>query len=285
MPEGDTIFRTATTMRRWIGGRVLTGARSAVPGLPVAGLVGRTVEAVDAHGKHLLVHLSGGVVLHTHMRMTGSWHLYPAGERWRKSPRAARVVLEAGDRVAVCFSAPVVEVLRERDLARHPTLGRLGPDVLVPASLDPPAVRARARARATASPTAGELLLDQQVVAGIGNIYRCESLFLCGISPRTPSDALTDDEIDALVGTAARIMAANATGAPVSRSFDGAADQPWVYGRRGRPCRRCGTPVARELLGVQARAVYWCPTCQPAEAPGTGRGREAVPDPAARRSQ
>jgi endonuclease-8 len=266
MPEGDTIFRTATQLRRWIGGRVLTRARSAVPGVAAAGLVGRSVEEVDAHGKHLLIHLSGGVVVHTHMRMTGSWHLYPAGERWRKSPRAARLVLEAGDRVAVCFSAPVVEVLRQRDLARHPALGRLGPDVLVPSSLDPPAVRARARARAAASPTVGELLLDQQVVAGIGNIYRCESLYLCGINPRAPSVSLTDDDIDALVATASRIMRANATAEPSSRSFDGPSDQPWVYRRRGRPCRRCSTPIERELLGFQARSVYWCPVCQPLRA-------------------
>lgn len=268
MPEGDTIFRTAASLRRWLGGRTLTAARSAVPGLDLAGLVGATVEAVDAHGKHLLVRCSGGRVLHTHMRMTGSWHVYPAGERWRKSPRSARVVLESGDRVAVCFSAPVVELLAERDLPAHPALGQLGPDVLVPESLDLSVVRARARARAARSPTAGELLLDQRVVAGIGNIFRCETLFLCGVAPRRPTSALDDATIDDLVATAARLMQASATGPSAARAFPeagrrGGAATPWVYRRAGRPCRRCGATVCRELLGAQPRAVYWCPWCQP----------------------
>ena len=262
MPEGDTIYRSATSLRRWLGGRQLTAARTSVPGLPIARLVGTTVDAVDAHGKHLLVRCSGGLVLHTHMRMTGSWHVYPAGERWQKHPRAARVVLEAADRVAVCFSAPVVELLTEASLARHPALSQLGPDVLVPASLDPAVVVARARARTTWSPTAGELLLDQRVVAGIGNIFRCESLFICGVAPRRPSAALDDDTVMSLVTTASTLMQASATSATASRSFDGVTDAPWVYKRVGRPCRRCGTTIARELLGAQARAVYWCPTCQ-----------------------
>ncbi|MDQ6838461.1 MAG: hypothetical protein M3137_09065, partial [Actinomycetota bacterium] len=122
----------------------------------------------------------------------------------------------------------------------------------------------RARARADASPTVGELLLDQQVVAGIGNIYRCETLFLCGVHPWTPSVAVDDDTLDELVATASRIMVVNATTAsPIGRSFDAAADQTWVYRRGGRSCRRCGTTVERGVLGRQARSVYWCPTCQP----------------------
>lgn len=269
MPEGDTIHRSAASLGRWLAGRQITSARSAVPAVPADRLVGRTVESVEAVGKHLLIRCSGDLVVHTHMRMTGSWHVYPAGERWRKSPASARLVLRCDDRVAVCFAAPVVELLRAAELARHPSLSRLGPDLLGPAAPDPAAVRARARARATASPTAGELLLDQQVVAGIGNIYRCESLFLCGVHPRTPSAALPDEQLDALVTTATRLMSANAGAPGPSRSFgarspgDGPGEATWVYRRRGRPCRRCGTAVRRDLLGVQARSVYWCPTCQP----------------------
>jgi endonuclease-8 len=190
--------------------------------------------------------------------------VYPTGERWRKPARQARLVLEAGPRLAVCFNAPVVELMAADAEAVHGSLRRLGPDVLGPDPLDPVAVRARARARAAASPTAGELLLDQQVVAGIGNIYRCESLFLCGVAPRTPSAGLDDGTIDALVATAARLMAANAGISAFSRSFGDGPDRPWVYGRQHRPCRRCATPVRREVYGAQARSVYWCPTCQPA---------------------
>ena len=264
MPEGDTIFRTAVSLRRWLVGRTVTAARADVAGVAADGLVGRTIDAVDAQGKHLLVRFSGGLVLHTHMRMSGSWHVYPAGETWRKPARQARVVLEAGDRVAVCFNAPVVELLTARQAAAHAALSRLGPDVLVPDRLDPATIRARARARAAASPTAGELLLDQQVVAGIGNIYRCESLYLCGVWPWAPSATLPDEVIDRLVATASRLMAANTSpGERRGRSFDGPPARTWVYRRGARPCRRCGTPVRRGVLGRQARSVYWCPACQP----------------------
>jgi endonuclease-8 len=264
VPEGDTIFRTATSLRRWIGGRAVTAARTIQPGIDAGALVGTTVEEVEARGKHLLVHFSGGLTLHSHMRMTGSWHVYPTGERWRKPARQARFVVETGARLAVCFNAPVIELLTSGEVRTHGSLRRLGPDVLHPETLDPLDVHTRARARAAASPTAGELLLDQQVVAGIGNIYRCESLFLCGVNPRVPSAALDDDELDRLVATAARLMAANAGISSFSRSFDGGPDRPWVYGRHGLPCRVCGTAIERALLGAQARSVYWCPTCQAA---------------------
>jgi endonuclease-8 len=269
MPEGDTIFRTATSLRRWLTGRTVTGARSVVPGIDCRRLVGREVTGVDAQGKHLLIRLSGGLVVHSHMRMSGSWHVYPTGEPWRRPARQARLVLEAGSRTAVCFNAPVIEVLTDHEERAHPSLRRLGPDVLVPASLDPDVVHRRARARVGASPTIGELLLDQQVVAGIGNIYRCETLFLEGLHPWTPSADVGDATLDRLVATAARLMSANArTGNPIARDFDGGPDQPWVYRRGGLACRRCGTTVERGVLGRQARSVYWCPTCQPAGAVG-----------------
>src|SRR3954467_12697537 len=131
MPEGDTIFRTAVSLRRWIEGRVVTAASSPVRGAPLERVVGTTVEAVETRGKHLLIRFSSGDVLHTHMRMNGAWHVYPAGERWRKPADDARIVLEAGERVAVCFNAPVVELLRRREEPVHPGLKGLGPDVLV----------------------------------------------------------------------------------------------------------------------------------------------------------
>lgn len=219
---------------------------------------------MEARAKHLLIRCSGGLVLHTHMQMTGSWHVYPTGERWRKPARQARIVLESGSRLAVCFNAPVIELLSERDLRSHPVLRRLGPDVLIPESLEPSVVGSRARQRASQSPTIGELLLDQQVVSGIGNIYRCESLFLCRLDPTTLVDALGELQLMKVVTTASRLMQSNAfEGSAFNRSFEGATQQPWVYGRAGHPCRRCRTPIRRMVLGRQARTVYWCPGCQP----------------------
>lgn len=270
MPEGDTIFRAATTLRRWLAGREITGARAQVSRVPVRRLIGATVTEVETRGKHLLMRLSTGDVLHTHMGMTGSWHVYPAGERWFRPAAQARLVLEAGDRVAVCFNAPVVELLSGRDEALHPSLSRLGPDILGE-SLDLEAVRRRARVRAEegAIRLTGELLLDQQVASGIGNIYRCESLYLCGVNPWMPIAALDDAQIDALMLTAARLMkasagaTASAGAAPTRRGPDAQRGQPWVYGRSGKPCRRCGSVIRSQRLGRDARTAYWCPACQP----------------------
>jgi endonuclease-8 len=261
MPEGDTIFRAAASLQRWIGGRDVTAARTNRLAFDGHRLVGRRIEDVEARAKHLLMHLSGGLVLHSHMGMTGSWYVYPAGSRWTKPAHQARLVLEAGRRVAVCFNAPVVELIAAGDLGAHRWLR--GPDVLGPA-LDPAAVVARAAARAPASPTVGELLLDQQVVSGIGNVYRCESLFLCGASPWLPSAGADPALVVALVDTASRLMRHNAATSAYDRAFEGAPGQAWVYRRRGLPCRRCGTVIERALLGPQARSVYWCPACQPA---------------------
>ena len=214
-------------------------------------VVGTTVERVEPRAKHLLIGFSNGLTLHTHMRMTGAWHVYPVGERWRRPAHLARLVLECGDRVAVCFSAPVVELLAPSDARRHPVLGGLGPDVLDPA-FDPLEVVRRARLQPP-DRTVGELLLDQRVVSGIGNIWRSESLFAERLNPEAAVGALADERLAGLAATAARLMRA---------SVDGHR-QGWVYRRTGRPCPRCGTPVRSRRLGEQARAVYWCPRCQP----------------------
>ncbi|HEX2272885.1 MAG TPA: DNA-formamidopyrimidine glycosylase family protein [Acidimicrobiales bacterium] len=260
MPEGDTLYRTAATLQRWIGGREVTEATTAVPGLPVDRIVGQRVQSAEAWGKHLLLRFRSGQVLHTHLRMSGSWHVYSHGDRWRRPSGQARLVLVCGDRVAVCFNAPVVELLAAHAEDVHPALARLGPDVLAE-ELDLDEVRRRARARSPEL-AVGELVLDQRVVAGIGNIWRSEALFLEGCHPRTPQGALSNGELDGLVRTARRLMRASA-----GIDAGGAGDRPaprWVYRRTGRPCRRCGTPIQSALQGEQARRVYWCPTCQPA---------------------
>ena len=262
MPEGDTIFRAAATLDRWLRGREVTAARTQVHQLPAHKLVGQTVDGVEARAKHLLIRFSSGMVLHTHMKMTGSWHVYFAGQKWQRPVSQARFVLETGDRVAVCFNAPVVELLANRGEARHPGLVNLGPDVLEP-PVDLDEVRRRA-ARTPPSTTIGELLLDQSVVSGIGNIWRCESLFVRRLDPFTRRADVPDEELDAVVSAASEMMQRAARpGAQVGRDFGGGIDKPWVYGRSRRPCRRCGTGIAVRSLGAPLpRTVYWCPRCQ-----------------------
>ena len=262
MPEGDTIFRAATTLRRWIGGREVTGARTTVAGVAAQALVGDTVAEVEARGKHLLVRFESGRVLHTHMRMTGSWHVYTSGERWQRPGWQARFVLEAGDHEAVCFNAPVIEILAARMEQVHPSLTGLGPDVLVePLDLD--VVRQRAAGLAPTTEV-GDVLLDQRVVAGIGNIYRCETLFLGRVHPKRPIRDIDGPTLDRLILDASRLMLANARPtASVGREFGLGADERWVYGRGRRPCRRCGTRISSARTGAQARTVYWCARCQP----------------------
>ena len=255
MPEGDTIFRTAETLRRWVGGREITAARSRVYGFPALRLVGRTVESVEARGKHLLLRLDDDTVLHTHLRMSGSWHVYPADRPWRRPESQARLVIQCDDRAAVCFNAPVVELLQPRAEGAHPSLGRLGPDVLAD-HLDLDEVRRRARTRPPEL-ALGELLLDQQVVAGIGNIWRSEALFVEGRNPWTERQKMTDEDLDALVRAASSLMRDSALGRT------NGADH-WVYKRSGQPCRKCGTRIESRRQGEQARTAYWCPACQPA---------------------
>jgi endonuclease-8 len=253
MPEGDTIHKTATRLRPALEGRPVVDVQ--VPrwagSLPVSG---ERIEAVRAVGKHLLVDFSGGLTLRTHLRMSGRWDLYRTDERWRRSPTAARVVIEVPGWTAVCFSAPDVALTRTDRAA----IDHLGPDLCDPTP-DLTTVVSRARASGDSATTIGELLLDQRVAAGIGNVFKSETLFLERLDPTCPASALPDDRLREVFQRAHLLMRAN-LGAGRRRTVpEGLA----VYGRAGKPCRRCGARVVRIAQGrTLPRSTYWCPSCQ-----------------------
>lgn len=258
MPEGDTISRAAFTLSRAIAGRVVRRFRSSL-GEPRGGPVaGRRIESVAAAGKNLLVRFDDGRTLRTHMRMHGSWHLYRPGERWRKPAAFARVVLDTDEWTAVCFSAPVVEMLRPGEERTHPPLARLGPDVLGEALREDEAV---SRLRACPDVEIGVALLDQARIAGIGNIWKSETLFRCRIDPFARVAALSDAALAGVVRQARKLMGRNAGAAP-SPGKPTLAGTYAVYRRSGRPCRRCGTAIAMRRQGEERRSTYFCPACQ-----------------------
>jgi endonuclease VIII len=257
MPEGDTLFRTAAGLRPYLVGRDVTAARAQGPGpIPqVQRVVGRRIDAVEAHGKNLLIRFDGGLELRTHLRMQGSWHRYRPGERWRRPPGRARLVLEVPGAVAVCFDAPVVELFEQRAESLHPSLSRLGPDLL-DADFDADEAFRRLRHPERRDMTISAALLDQRALAGIGNIWRNETLFAERVDPWAPVDGVDDATLDRLIATARRLLRESAGLAP------GRAPTR-VYRRTGRPCPRCGTIIrSRPLSAEITRTTYWCPTCQ-----------------------
>jgi endonuclease VIII len=273
MPEGDTLFRTAAVLREVLLGRQVTAARGRPGGAQLARLVGSRVDRVDSVGKHLLIGFDGGLSLHTHLGMNGSWHRYRAGERWRRSPARAVCVLETATAVAVCFDAPVAELIETRALGLHPTLARLGPDLIEP---EPDIETALARLEGVPSTTTiAEGLLDQRAMAGLGNVYRSEVLWQALVSPFTPVGELSELTLRTLVETGARLLRANRDsphrvttrdalgGAPGSGGPRRGMRDLNVYGRAGRPCPRCGTTIRTRVIGELPRRVWWCPACQP----------------------
>ena len=269
MPEGDTLFRTAAGLRPHLVGRRVTGARTAGPGaVPrVERIVGQEITAVEALGKNLLIRFGNGLELRTHLRMNGSWHRYRPGEPWRRPPARARLVIEVPGAVAVCFDAPVVELLEQRAEALHPSLGRLGPDLLAPDFDAVEAVR-RLRDPSRARTPIGEAIVDQRALAGIGNVYKSEVLWLERVSPSAPVGDLDDPTLTRLVTTAQRLLRLNAErgGGPervTTRDRRRQIGPLYAYGRTGRPCRRCGSPIRSTRQGLDLpRTSYWCPSCQ-----------------------
>lgn len=267
MPEGDTIYRTAQTLRRVLAGNEVTHVATTVGQvrrLGVERLVGQRVREVEPRGKHLLMWFApSGLALHTHMRMTGSWHVYRHGERWRKPRHLARLELHVPEWVTVCFSAPVIELLSQQQVVGHRSLAALGPDALDEA---PDLAQARRRLDERADWTIGEALLDQRILAGVGNVYKNEVLFLHRLDPWSRVSQIDGDTRDAVLETAVRLMRDNVERGRMRRvtTADRGAggDDLHVYGRHRRPCPRCQRPIAVARQGEQGRLTYWCRGCQ-----------------------
>ena len=298
MPEGDSVWRAAAQLHQALAGQTLTASDFRVPRFATLNLAGWTVTEVVPRGKHLLMRVQGPdepvpskhgageqaaagqapgrqameqrrLTIHSHLKMEGTWQVYPPGGRWRKPGFTARCVLRTAVADAVGFSLGIVEVVRTAD--EDKIVGHLGPDLLGP---DWDLAEAEQRIRAAPEVPIGVALLDQRNLAGIGNIYRCEACFLSGVHPATPVSAVRDlrtvmtdakQLLEANLGPGRRVTILNPRGMPVGRM--GGRPAYWVYRRENQPCLKCGTPVRRAVLGKpngeEERDIYFCPTCQP----------------------
>ena len=259
MPEGDVVWRTARKLDEALSGRVLTRSDFRVPRFATADLTGRPVIETVSRGKHLLTRVGGDITVHTHLKMDGTWRVSPARGYPQRDHRI-RLLLANAQWQAAGFQLGIVELVRTS--REDQTVGHLGPDLLGPDWDAGEAVR-----RLTASPERpiGEALLDQRNLAGIGTIYRAETLFLRGVHPWRPAGQIPD--LAGLTETARRLLDANkARGETITTGNTGRGARLWVYGRSGQPCRRCGTTISRGSLGPEAeeRIAFWCPRCQPA---------------------
>ena len=270
MPEGDTLYRIAVGLRPHLLGREVIAATARQPGPRAEKLVGATITEVESVGKHLLIRFDSGLELRTHLGMHGSWHRYAPAERWRRPPSRARLVIEVPGAVVVCFDAPTVELFETRVEPVHRVLTVLGPDLMAPgfdATAAADALR-RLRDPTRAGLTIAEALLDQGALAGIGNVYKSEVLFVAGVNPFGFATDLDDAVLAGLIGTARRLLLANRSGGTRTTTGAEGADwrrggSLWVYGRTGRPCRRCGRVILDRRHGRLNRRTFWCPGCQP----------------------
>lgn len=275
MPEGDTIFRAARALNRALAGKIVTRFETQLPQLARVDddtpLSGRTIEKVDASGKWMRIYFSDDLILLTHMLMSGSWHIYRPGESWQQPGIRMRVAIYTADFVAVGFQVPIAEFHSAASLARHRS-AQLGPDVLSP-NFDP----AEAIRQLESNPDleVGIALLRQSVIAGLGNVFKSEVCFAGRVNPFRLVGSLSRNEVSGLVSTAQKFLSANVTDSAGDgiityrrmRRTTGRADPSerlWVYHRRGKPCRVCGTAIEARKQGVEARTTFWCPKCQPA---------------------
>ncbi|MFF1308832.1 Fpg/Nei family DNA glycosylase [Streptomyces sp. NPDC058307] len=268
MPEGDTVWQAAQRLHTALADKVLTRSDLRVPKYATADLTGRKVLDVTPRGKHLLTRIEGGLTLHSHLRMDGSWKVYAENQRWTGGPtHQIRAILANADRTAVGYRLPVLELLRTTD--EHKAVGHLGPDLLGP---DWNPERALSNLLQDPARPLGEALLDQRNLAGIGNVYKSELCFLLGATPWLPIGALPADRAAQLPALAKKLLEANrdrpvrsTTGptGPIGTTSRRGKDL-FVYGRAPRPCLRCHTSirVADQGDGSRERPTYWCPHCQ-----------------------
>ena len=305
MPEGDTIYRAARALNQALAGRTVTDFETGLAKIARVNddtpLVGRVIEKVESRGKWCLMYFSGDLILVTHMLMSGSWHIYRTGERWRMPHRAMRVVVRVGAEVesgetadpstaaapslrttssvegweAVAFNVPIAEFHTARSLERSSQVPKLGPDILSGEfTVDAGIARLEAFGREHPEAEVGVTLLNQRVLAGLGNVYKSEVAFSARVNPWRRMATVTRTEMERLVEFSLRYMKANV--------LDGSGDQIvtysgnrrttarmdkeerlWVYGRQGQECRRCGAIIMSRKQGEQARSTFWCPECQP----------------------
>ncbi len=258
VPEGDTIHHAAHRIGPVLVGHVPDELRTPHPRFGrdrwPDRLRGQTVTSVDAHGKHLFLRFDGGLVVHSHLRMTGSWGVHPRGQRWKRSPRRAWLMVRVGEVEVVQFDGPVLELMTAARARSDRQLAALGPDILAADGLDEARLLRRLR-EDDPTRSIGDALLDQRTIAGLGTIWRTEACWAAGIDPHRAAGEVPDTEVlAALRDVGPRMRESALTG---SGGRDAAC-----YGRRGRPCRRCGTPIRSGHLGDDNRPIYWCPGCQ-----------------------
>ena len=274
MPEGDTIYRTARTLERAIGGQQVTRFESVLPKLERVDydtpLAGRTIEKIVPYGKWLMIYFSGDLILLTHMLMSGSWHIYRPGEAWQRPRSDMRIVIETAAMVAVGFRVPVAEFHTARSLARREGFNRLGP---APLAEDFDAGAAIANLESRPELELGIALLDQKLMAGLGNVFKSEVAFASGLNPFRRVGTLSRDQLETLVGTARKFLQANVAHTsgehnvsvvPFRRTTGRTKleENLWVYGRAGEPCRRCGSEIRSAKHRADGRVSFWCPVCQ-----------------------
>jgi endonuclease-8 len=276
MPEGDTIFRTARALSRAMLLKPITRFETTYAQLTAANdqapFAGQTILHTEARGKWLLMHFSGGNILATHMLMSGSWHIYKPGDPWQDKAANARILIATADYVAVGFRIPIARIYTEQSLVRERKIPRSEQDALS-AGFDAKAARHRLMSRP--DDELGNALLRQDVLAGVGNVFKSEICFLLALNPFRKVASVSQAQAEEIVATAQRLLAANVledssnqlvTYSGKHRRTTNNADPTeslWVYGRKNEPCRRCGTPIERALEAPNARSTYWCPTCQP----------------------
>jgi endonuclease VIII len=261
LAEGPAVVRWARALRQLVDEPLLEVQATRRWHERAAGLVGARIEDVETHGKHLLLHLSTGDIIHAHAMQYGSWQVGEPGMALRKPAKFVRLMLRTTAHEAVYYHGPVMEILPPEEVLNHFSLAALGPDIMRE-DFDP--VEVARRLRKSGSREIGDAILDQRIVSGIGNIFKSEGLYLARIDPRRPARSVSRAAQTRLWRSLLPIMRASAShhGPTITRDLDG--DRYWVYRRRGRACAVCGTAIEMTRQGDLKRATYFCPVCQPA---------------------